>query len=125
VDKTKVDWRLSRWKIWTLFTNVGNSVFFLYGGIESDAKTGNVAPNNDIYIMRMGPRKYSLQFHSLSWLGPAQVAYSQKTQIFNFTLDFQKSRIFLKIDTSSQNTYILSRHVDFLWKIEVYFKKLG
>jgi hypothetical protein len=32
-------------------------VFFLYGGIESDAKTGNVAPNNDIYIMRMGPQE--------------------------------------------------------------------
>ena len=34
-------------KIMALVHYVGNSVFFLYGGIECDTKTDNVASNND------------------------------------------------------------------------------
>jgi len=36
-------------------TYVGNSQYFLYGGIE-DNRNGKIAPNGDIYMMKMTPK---------------------------------------------------------------------
>jgi hypothetical protein len=35
-------------------TKFGTHNYILYGGLE-DAKNGNIRPNGDIYIMKMGP----------------------------------------------------------------------
>jgi hypothetical protein len=40
-------------------TKFGTHNYILYGGLE-DAKNGNIRPNGDIYIMKMGPSKYTI-----------------------------------------------------------------
>jgi len=93
------------------FTNVGNSVYFLYGGIESDAKTGNVAPNNDVYIMRMGGKagKYFYNFVNLTNTSIYLISFKPIKHAFNFKLeDLPKTHYTYNFCGNLKYTYIFS-----------------